>query len=1297
LQAERSVEQVEVGEWVAENPEAARELAALDKPTRTQFESFAPVVKETTAKGRVKWVDRVRRELAAQDAAEVAPEAAEEPAEVEEAPKPKTGLGRKKAKVESEVVEEPTATEVALKLSRDMERKKVVPATEPAAPAISAEEKADLFATVPDLADYNATELREFVTALSQKRTKAGKPIATTKAETARLATMSEDQLLQELRGVFAKPKEKVKPVRPEKTGLGKKKAAEKSSIVRNIETDIQTAVDAVPVFKDAQVEVVDAKGGVVKITRPDGAATTVHFRADAEVNAAEKELGTGAKRGAYAYGDRAGLKKGHIYLRKGASHQTLNHEAIHWLEDMGVVTAEEVAANGGREGIAEAYEKWVAKKTPNTLFEKIYAAIESLLSSQKRLFRDIAKRGLGRKKAKKAGGEQDVAFAEETERDPGYIRAKASTDQQVRDALRAHEKQMVEAGIVPPRRTWKKANEDADRMLSPTNYAATKARLLDRVLAGEMVATMEDQVAVDRIVEELQQRHIREGTVEAAREAELWTNGNFQGRARGAGVLGRRDPLENPEERRRKALMEAFYSPKKQTKRSILKRDLNAPMEPGDSIDQAREGVQTGYDPEATIKGKNDKAREKLGTFLEGQGYNVADINDIAKSPTRALGMLRQIRAYKASRLDAAYEYWHQMILSGQLTQIVNFAGTLGHGALAMGPERLYSATVNLIVKDPNAAQFGEVSRMIRTLGPGIKRGIRNGLHSFKHEVAGLEWELGAQDIQRQDERGFAIAGTKGKIVRIPGYRSLQAADAFTKSIIYEAELAARAYRTAKAEGLDGKAMDKRIAEIQDNPGSAESLAALAYAQEIAYQDKGGKTTQKIKRAALAVRRVPGLRYLVPFVNTPVNIAVRGGWDRTPFGIITTALEYRDARETGDYRRAVELSGRLLAWVPIWMALALGGDEDEPWITGAEGSETEGSRQARHRGIEPFTMRVPFSDARISYKRIEPIATSLGLAVDWINAFKSGDPDTATGEIWNSLVNQFRSKTPLQGLGDFSELFETNNKAKLASWGSGFTASWVPNLIRQPIRQFKSEFPDRRIWGKGDDWKTRVVKRAFQKTELPQLVGLVEDQPIYDLWGRKAVKNGPETTVPWQIARTISRELNPADFKVPDIFVGDRIIGEYNRTHPEENPYQPVTPAPYYTHPETKKKTWMTDEQKSSFTQFAGETSKLLVEKHNLDPENVTTEAVEVIRKSIEDSRKEARKQFAIQWTGGKAYDKTPEELAAMLHKKYEVAQRRLKAGYEEPQAGKEYQRRLKEWNKKKADARAYLTQLAK
>ena len=1250
-QVERTAGRDEVAEWVAENPAAARELAALDKPTRTQFESFAPVVKETTARGRVKWVDRVRREIAAQEAQEAA--------------------------------EEPAA---------------------PAAPSISAEEKAELFAKVPDLESFNETELREWIVAMSQKRTKAGKPVATTKAETARMEAMTKDQLLHELQGVFTKPKEKVKLVRPEKTGLGKKKAEEKSSIVRNIEADIQTVIDAVPLLKGAVIDEVDAKAGTVKVTRPDGLTTTIHYEADAEANAQEKKTGKKIK-GFYVYvtGKKGSLEEGHIYLRKGASHETVNHEVVHWLHDMGVITQVEVDLNGGYEGIAKKYAKWQSEnKPPNTLFEKIYDAIEALFSAQKRLFRDIEKRGLGKKKTglgKKKGGEQDVAFAEEKK--PEYIRAKWSEDLDIREELRKHEKKLLDEGrLVGAGRTRKEDKATAKAMLAD-DYEGTKARLYPSILGGKGQRGPVDQYAVDFISEDLAREDFKNHTPEKGREAKTWIDGNFLGRAELARTLSRPDAMRlSPEDRNKQAIDEAFYRTKKPgVIATIAPKKPGLGLEPGDSAEVAGELAEGYADPQGTAEGKYDKRLEKLRKWLEGQGFDLKDIDAIAKDDLRSLELVRQINAYKANWWDKQHEYWVSMILSGIDTFKRNVLGTVISGGLTTGPERVVEATLNLLVKEKKAAQFGEFRHMVRGLVPGLQRGVKRAVMSFKHEMAGLEWELKAPQKQRQDERGFAIKGKKGKVIRL-SLRGMAFGDAMTKSVFYEMDFQARAYRTAKAEGKKGADLDKRMDEILDDPQSKESMAALAYAQEMAFHDEGGKMVRAFKKGISGLRPIfPGVRYFLNFINTNTNIALRS-LERTPLGIIPTAIEYAKARSSGDYTRALELSSRLVMWSVIWAMIA-GDDDKDPLIIGGEGMERRGKRQAFHRTRDAYTFRLPFTKTRWSYKYLEPISAPLSMAADWWNSFKRGDVSQMPADMRKSLLRQVENKTTLRGMNDMLELMDANSESAAARWSARFTPTWVPfsGFIKTELRKNRPVFAQRRIWGKENEYVGRWLKRMAQGTELPQQVGLLPDQPIYDLWGRPAGLHGPkpETTLPYAIVQRIFRTTAPTEWKMPDIFVGDLILGEYDRTHPKENPHEPLTPEPSYTNPQTKERDFMTDEQYSHFMQYAGTAAKLLVEKHNFDPENPSIEAVKLIGKSIEDSREEARKRFAIQWTGGKAYDKTPEELAAMLHKKYVVAQRRIRTGYGAPQAGKEYQRRREEWRKKRADARAYLTQLGK
>lgn len=149
-----------------------------------------------------------------------------------------------------------------------------------------------------------------------------------------------------------------------------------------------------VPAFKGASFELSEAKK-TVKVTRTDGRETTIHFNADAQLDATAKKRGLDWAHGAYIF--KTGKKNdGHIYLHSESDHVTvLNHEVVHWLEDEGIITPAEVEKHGGREGIADAYAEWVANKSrpANTLFEKIYDFLESIFDINAKFFKDLTDR----------------------------------------------------------------------------------------------------------------------------------------------------------------------------------------------------------------------------------------------------------------------------------------------------------------------------------------------------------------------------------------------------------------------------------------------------------------------------------------------------------------------------------------------------------------------------------------------------------------------------------------------------------------------------------------------------------------------------------------------------------------------------------------------------------------------------------------------------------------------------------------------------------------------------------------
>lgn len=160
-------------------------------------------------------------------------------------------------------------------------------------------------------------------------------------------------------------------------------------------QSETRSKLESVPALKGAKIET-DEKAGTAKVTRPDGLETTIHFNADEELAKAAKAKLRNPKSVYGRYVRAPGAKTGDIYIRSDANHTNiLNHEVMHWLEDQGVVTKEEVEQYGGREAIADKYGKWaeLKQRSDNKLFDKIRKFLEPLLSAQSRFFEEVGAR----------------------------------------------------------------------------------------------------------------------------------------------------------------------------------------------------------------------------------------------------------------------------------------------------------------------------------------------------------------------------------------------------------------------------------------------------------------------------------------------------------------------------------------------------------------------------------------------------------------------------------------------------------------------------------------------------------------------------------------------------------------------------------------------------------------------------------------------------------------------------------------------------------------------------------------
>ena len=213
----------------------------------------------------------------------------------------------------------------------------------------------------------------------------------------------------------------------------------------------------------------------------------------------------------------------------------------------------------------------------------------------------------------------------------------------------------------------------------------------------------------------------------------------------------------------------------------------------------------------------------KKLGIVQdEAQGRRKFSVDD----PAHVARMMRAIQATRgeATWVDMAYEWWIMNILSGPQTQIVNITGNLGSAALDMTLQRGMEMMFNVLVRDAKSAQLGEFRHLMAGLRPGLAKGLRMAIKAwsaehdfFESTVLGTPLELKGMD--KLGGTRASIPGKFGRVVRTSG-RALLFMDSMFKTALGQMEAGAQAYRIAKAEGLTGKALERRIAQLSKTRG---------------------------------------------------------------------------------------------------------------------------------------------------------------------------------------------------------------------------------------------------------------------------------------------------------------------------------------------------------------------------------------------------------------------------------------------------------------------------------------------
>ncbi|HEX8388717.1 MAG TPA: hypothetical protein VF636_06845, partial [Sphingomonas sp.] len=382
----------------------------------------------------------------------------------------------------------------------------------------------------------------------------------------------------------------------------------------------------------------------------------------------------------------------------------------------------------------------------------------------------------------------------------------------------------------------------------------------------------------------------------------------------------------------------------------------------------------------------------------------------------------------------DKAIELWYNSLLSGPRTHAVNVTSNL-LTSLAQIPEHMVAAGVGTVrrafpgQKDSDQVLFSEAGARVA----GFMQGAREGLGEFARTMRTGTTRDFMSKVEAQEQH--AISGVKGSILRTPT-RLLMAEDELFKAMARRMEVVGLAMRKARREGLKGDAARQRAAELAANPTEDMLDRAMDYARYVTFQRPLGPMGSS---GIAFMQRAWPLKLFVPFIRTPVNL-LKFAAERSP--VAPALWKWSRDFKAGGARRDLAIARWMVGSGAMMSVLELA---RQGHLTGGGPADPSAKRLLQADGWQPYSLRV--GDRYYSYQRLDPFATTLGLAADYVD-LQSAMTEKQRSEVGMTLlgatVQNLSSKTWLSGMSDAVEA-ATAPERNLESLVSKLAGSTVP------------------------------------------------------------------------------------------------------------------------------------------------------------------------------------------------------------------------------------------------------------
>jgi hypothetical protein len=501
------------------------------------------------------------------------------------------------------------------------------------------------------------------------------------------------------------------------------------------------------------------------------------------------------------------------------------------------------------------------------------------------------------------------------------------------------------------------------------------------------------------------------------------------------------------------------------------------------------------------------------------GGGFNarrfLAELDMAGGSAESQLGLIKQFAAPAqglfSKLLSIHNEIWINGILGSITTQSANFLANTANmflqpltkivgGALSFNPGVIKRGMRDVV--GLNHALFDVFDLAKRASGTGADSTLTAVGKSLWNESpmldkmfkagegAGPMHAITAENLGVQNVPLIgALVDATGQVVRWPT-RALTSADELFKQLNYRAAVRSQALEAAEKQGLLDAGrhteltsfMDDFMGRAFDESGMATNKSALLAAQQATFtNDLVGKLSKDLSNL---IGKHPGLRPVIPFVRTPINI-MREFWQYTP-GLNLLQGEFRGNLLSKDALTAATARGKLAIGAAGTYMMYQAANSGQ--ITGSGPANTKQREALMATGWRPYSFVIQNDDGSksyVDYRRLDPAATLIGLVADVAEVSHHMDDPEYHG-LFNAIVmsmsQNITSRTYLRGLSELTTVLGSKDPNavqrvidnRLGSYVPGYVASmnddpnmrevrtWV-DAIRRRVPGISKDLPPRR------------------------------------------------------------------------------------------------------------------------------------------------------------------------------------------------------------------------------------------